>query len=119
VLIVVVSFLAESTVSSLAGTTALLLLCVFTVVNLAVLVLRKDEPHHDAFRAPTAAPVVAGLACLLLATPVARAREDWIQYQIAGALLGVGVLLWAVTAVINRRSRHQGTGFRDIEKLDG
>jgi amino acid transporter len=117
VLIVVVSRLAESTVSSLAGTTALLLLCVFTVVNLAVLVLRRDEPHADAFRAPTAAPVVAGLACLVLATPLARDREDWVQYQIAGALLAVGVVLWSVTAVINRRSRHQRTGFRDVEHL--
>ena len=117
-LIVVVSLLAESTVSSLAGTTALLLLCVFTVVNLAVLILRKDEPHADAFRTPTAAPVIAGLACLLLATPLARDRDDWIQYQIAGVLLGIGVALWALTAVVNRRTRHQRTGFRDIEKLD-
>ena len=34
-------------VSELGGTTALLLLCVFTVVNIAVLVLRKDKVEHQ------------------------------------------------------------------------
>ena len=40
-------------------------------------------------------------------TPLARDRDDWIQYQIAGVPPRVGVVLWAITAVINRRSRHQ------------
>jgi amino acid transporter len=34
-------------VPALGGTTALLLLCVFTVVNVAVLVLRKDKVGHE------------------------------------------------------------------------
>ena len=44
----------------LGGTTSLLLLCVFTIVNVAVLVLRRDPVDHKHFRAPTALPVVRG-----------------------------------------------------------
>jgi hypothetical protein len=36
---------------ALGGTTSLLLLCVFTIVNIAVLVLRKDPVEHDHFHA--------------------------------------------------------------------
>ena len=60
-------------VPALGGTTALLLLIVFTVVNVAVLVLRKDPVDADHFRTPTVLPVVGALACGFLATPVGRA----------------------------------------------
>ena len=40
------------TVTDLGGTTALLLLCVFTVVNIALLVLRRQPVDHEHFRAP-------------------------------------------------------------------
>jgi amino acid transporter len=102
VLILIVEQLAESTVTALAGTTGLLLLCVFAVVNVAVLVLRR-HPADGTFRAPTAAPVIAAVACLFLAGPWARDRDDWVQYQIAGGLLLLGVVLWAVTWVVNRQ----------------
>ena len=46
-----ITFVGE--VPALGGTTALLLLCVFTVVNVAVLVLRSDRVGHAHFRAPT------------------------------------------------------------------
>ncbi len=118
VLIVVVSQLAASSVSALAGTTGLLLLCVFTVVNVCVLVLRRDDPHRDAFRAPTWAPVVGGLACLVLIGPWARNREAWIQYRIAGAMLVLGLVLWLITWFINRRTRHERTGFGDVGHVD-
>ena len=39
-------------VEDLGDTTALLLLCVFAVVNVAVLVLRRDPVDHDHFRVP-------------------------------------------------------------------
>jgi basic amino acid/polyamine antiporter, APA family len=118
VLIIVVSQLAESSVSALAGTTGLLLLCVFAVVNITVLVLRRDEPHPDAFRAPTWSPVVGAVACLVLAGPWARDREAWVQYRIAGAMLALGLVLWVITWFINRQSRHQRTGFGDVGHLD-
>ena len=117
VLILVVSRLAESTVSSLAGTTALLLLVVFAVVNTAVLVLRRRDPETTGtFRAPSWTPVVGVVACLFLAGPWARDREMWVQYQIAGGMIAVGIVLWAITWFANR-----GSGRRnelDASKLD-
>ncbi|MFL6027283.1 MAG: APC family permease, partial [Friedmanniella sp.] len=89
-------------VPALGGTTALLLLCVFTVVNVAVLVLRKDRVDADHFRTPTVLPVIGALACAYLATPWAGRPTE--QYKIAGILLAIGVVLWGVTVQINRRT---------------
>ena len=87
-------------VPALGGTTALLLLCVFTVVNVAVLVLRRDPVGHAHFRTPTILPVVGALTCAFLVGPwTGRAS---VQYTIAGILLGIGVLLWGVTVLVNR-----------------
>jgi APA family basic amino acid/polyamine antiporter len=117
VLILVVEQLAESTVTALAGTTGLLLLCVFAVVNVSVLVLRR-EPPNGKFRAPTWAPVVAAVACLFLAGPWARDRDDWVQYQLAGGLLVLGVVLWAITWVLNKRAS-RSTDIDDTTGLSG
>jgi amino acid transporter len=120
VLIVVITFAAENDViAALSGTTALLLLCVFAVVNVACLVLRRPGAPRGAFRAPAGLPFVGAAACLFLAGPWARDREDWIQYQVAGGLLAVGVVLWVLTWLTNRGIRAKRTGFRDIEHLDG
>jgi amino acid transporter len=87
-------------VPALGGTTALLLLCVFTVVNVAVLVLRRDPVAHEHFRTPTFLPVVGGLACAFLAGP--WTGRDPVQYTIAAILIGIGVALWFVTILVNR-----------------
>ena len=117
-LIVVVTFLADtSVIGALSGTTALLLLCVFAVVNVACIVLRRDTTPRG-FVAPGWVPFAGAAACLYLAGPWARDREDWIQYQVAGGLLLLGVVLWAFTWLTNRAVRAQRTGFRDIEHLD-
>jgi amino acid transporter len=87
-------------VPALGGTTALLLLCVFTVVNVAVLVLRKDRVGHEHFRTPTLLPIVGALSCAFLAGP--WTGRNPVQYTIAGVLLGIGVLLWLVTVYVNR-----------------
>lgn len=93
-----ITFVGE--VPALGGTTALLLLCVFTVVNVAVLVLRKDAVGHEHFRTPTFLPILGALACAFLAGPwTGRAV---VQYRIAGILLGIGVVLWLVTVLFNR-----------------
>jgi len=102
-------------VPDLGGTTALLLLVVFAVVNVAVLVLRRDRVDADHFRTPTVLPVVGALACAYLATPFAGRPVE--QYRIAGVLLAIGVALWAVTVLVNRRT---GTTVRlDPEALAG
>ena len=87
-------------VPALGGTTALLLLCVFTVVNIAVLVLRRDRVGHAHFRTPTVLPVLGAIACAFLAGP--WTGRDPVQYRIAGILLGIGVALWIVTVLVNR-----------------
>src|SRR3712207_7666213 len=53
--------LFRSGVPALGGTTALLLLGVFTIVNVAVLVLRRDRVEHQHFRAPTFIPVIGAI----------------------------------------------------------
>jgi APA family basic amino acid/polyamine antiporter len=87
-------------VPALGGTTALLLLCVFTVVNVAVLVLRRDRVDHQHFRTPTILPILGAVFCAFLTGPwTGRAI---VQYHVAGVLLAIGVALWFVTIMINR-----------------
>jgi amino acid transporter len=87
-------------VPQLGGTTALLLLCVFTVVNIAVLVLRREKAGHKHFRTPTPLPIVGALSCAFLVGPwTGRSPE---QYRIAGVLLAIGLVLWVVTIFVNR-----------------
>ena len=118
-LIVAVTFLAESAViAALAGTPALLLLCVFAVVNVACLVLRRDPGPEGGFAVPAWMPLLGAAACLYFVGPWARDREDWVQYQVAGGMLAVGVVLWAFTWLTNRGVRAKRTGFRDIEHLE-
>ena len=93
-----ITFVGE--VPALAGTTALLLLCVFTVVNVAVLVLRKDAVSHEHFRTPTFLPVLGAVSCAFFAGP--WTGRDPVQYLIAGILIAIGVVLWFVTVAINR-----------------
>ena len=93
-----ITFVGE--VPALGGTTALLLLCVFTVVNIAVLVLRKDTVGHQHFRTPTFLPVVGAISCAFLAGP--WTGRDPVQYKIAGVLIAIGVVLWFVTVMVNR-----------------
>ncbi|WP_395400674.1 APC family permease [Arthrobacter sp. UC242_113] len=91
-------------VANLSGTTAFLLLCVFTVVNVACTVLRgkRDHTREVFFTSPGPLPIVAALLCAFLAGP--WVGRDAVQYQIAGGLMGIGVVLWLVTWLINRRT---------------
>jgi amino acid transporter len=101
----------------LGGTTALLLLAVFTVVNICCLVLRKDPQPHKHFRAPTALPIIGALACAYLVGPwTGRATQ---QYKVAGILLAIGVVLWALTWLINRALYGRKTYMKNPEALEG
>ncbi|MBA2949895.1 APC family permease [Streptomyces himalayensis] len=103
--IVFVSLLAIGLVSTgeiegLGDTTAFLLLCVFAVVNVAVLVLRRDRVEHKHFRTPTALPVLGALTAVVLASPLAdRAADVYIR---AGVLLAIGIALWVVNKLVLR-----------------
>jgi basic amino acid/polyamine antiporter, APA family len=90
-------------VALLGGTTSLLLLAVFAVVNCTVLVLRRDPVEHKHFRAPTALPVIGAIACAYLVLPISGRPLE--QYQIAGVLLAIGVVLWAATYFTGGRNK--------------
>ncbi|NNV09614.1 APC family permease, partial [Geobacillus sp. MMMUD3] len=115
-IIAVTTILPESVTASLGGTTSLLLLAVFAVVNVAVLILRRQTVDHKHFRTPTVLPWIGVFTCAFLVGPWAR-LDDLIQYQIAIALIGIGVVLWAVTWLWNRSVRGSSTRFRHPEEL--
>jgi amino acid transporter len=81
-------------ITELGGTTALLLLAVFTVVNIAVLVLRRDKVEQKHFRAPTWSPYAGIVLCGFLATPLSGRPLQ--QFALAGILLAVGAVLWLI-----------------------
>ena len=97
-------------VSQLSGTTSLLLLGVFAVVNVACLILRRDPP--GSFKSPGWTPAIAAVACLFLIGP--WVDRDPLQYKIAASLLGIGVVLWGITYFIHRPDRPQ---FENIDEL--
>ncbi len=109
--------MSSDSISLLGGTTALLLLAVFTLVNICVLVLRKDVIGRDHFVTPTVLPVVGALACAFFVTPFTG--RDTTQYVIAGWLLSGGVVLWGLTWIANRAVKGKKTYLRDPEQYLG
>ncbi|HEY5935583.1 MAG TPA: amino acid permease, partial [Kofleriaceae bacterium] len=97
--LIAMGLIASGTASELAATTVLLLLVVFTIVNVAVLVLRKKPVDHPHFKTPTWAPILGGLTTLVMATPLAD-RPPRV-YAVAGILLGVGAALWGINRLIS------------------
>lgn len=77
----------------LASMTVFLLLGVFIMVNVAVLVLRREDVEHDHFRAPTVIPVIGAVVSLAL---MIFETEGRIVVR-ALFLLGVGAILFVVT----------------------
>jgi APA family basic amino acid/polyamine antiporter len=116
-LIIYVSYASGSAVETLGGTTALLLLGVFTVVNAAVLVLRKDRVEGRHFVAPTVIPIIGVIACAFFVGPWTDRDTD--QYEVAGWLLAVGVVLWVITWFANRAIRARRTFMREPSDLGG
>ncbi|MGX6747995.1 APC family permease [Streptomyces xantholiticus] len=110
VTLLAVGLVSTGEIAGLGDTTAFLLLCVFTVVNVAVLVLRKDRVEHRHFRTPTILPVIGAATALTLASPLAdRAADVYIR---AGVLIGIGIVLWGVNKLV-MKLRHEemaGTG---------
>ena len=111
-LIVVVRLQAEnSVVAALSGTTALLLLAVFSVVNVAVLVLRREPGRRGRLQG---AHGRAGARCRRLPLPArpvgaAGGRHDPVQDR-RRACSPLGVVLWVVTCFVNRATGTTSTG---------
>jgi APA family basic amino acid/polyamine antiporter len=99
---------AWSGVRTLGGTTALLLLCVFALVNVAVLVLRRHKVEHKHYRAPTLCPVLGMVSCIYLALPFAGRESS--QYVVAGVLLLLGLVLFAINHFLSRDDRVGAAG---------
>jgi amino acid transporter len=95
---VAIVLVVTADISLLGGTTALLLLAVFTIVNVAVLVLRRDHVDHPHFRAPTWAPYAGIVLSGFLATPLSGRPLQ--QFVVAGILLAVGAVLWVVNRIV-------------------
>lgn len=92
--LIAVGLVSALDIENLGGTTSLLLLVVFAIVNVAVLVLRKDKVEHKHFRAPTIVPVLGAVSCTFFASPVTG--RDPAEYAYAGILLAIGLLFWAI-----------------------
>ncbi|HET6831409.1 MAG TPA: APC family permease [Solirubrobacterales bacterium] len=98
---------ATGDLATLADTTVLLLLCAFTAVNVAVLVLRRDEVDHDHFRAPSWAPILGAIVCVVLI--IDNDAEIFLR---AGILLVLGAALWAVARAGGHRPDRAAFGKR-------
>ncbi|GAA0217525.1 APC family permease [Saccharothrix mutabilis subsp. mutabilis] len=106
---VAIILVSTADIAKLGGTTALLLLVVFTIVNIAVLVLRKEEVEHKHFRAPTWVPVLGAITCAYLASPLSGRPAD--DYKIALYLLAAGLVLWLINRFVHGKVEF------DAEKL--
>jgi len=96
--VIAMILVTSANISLLGGTTALLLLGVFTIVNIAVLVLRRDRVEHPHFRAPSWTPYLGIVLCGFLATPLSGRPLQ--QFVVAGILLVVGAVLWVVNRLV-------------------
>ncbi|BBY19463.1 APC family permease [Mycolicibacterium litorale] len=95
-------FASSSAISVLGGTTSLLLLGVFAVVNIAVLRLRRDvQATGGHFKTPTVLPWIGFAASLYLVLPFSGRPAQ--QYSVALILVVIGIVLFFVTMLINRK----------------
>ncbi|AKS32394.1 APC family permease [Mycolicibacterium goodii] len=110
------AFANSSAIAVLGGTTSLLLLAVFAMVNIAVLVLRRDvrEPGTH-FKTPTVLPVIGFITSAYLVLPLSGRPVQ--QYILAGILIAIGIVLFGVNTLINRRIGITGAGTIDPTHL--
>jgi amino acid transporter len=112
----VTAFANSKAIAVLGGTTALLLLTVFAMVNVAVLVLRRDVQEAGGhFKTPTVLPVIGFLASLYLVTPLSGRPAQ--QYVLALILVAIGIVLFFITMLINRQLGIRDAGIRDPRRL--
>jgi len=95
-LVVVVALMLAGDIGQLAAATVLLLLTVFTIVNIALFRLqRRPSEPHGGFEVPSFVPILGALVCLtLLVNRVATG--DWRAPALAGAILLLILALFAV-----------------------
>jgi amino acid transporter len=85
-------------VGALANTTVLLLLVSFTLVNVSVLILRRDPVGHRHFKVASWIPVLGALTCLALMT---QFTAD--IYLRAAVLVTLGLVLCGINFLVSRQ----------------
>ncbi len=90
----------DDALSTLSSTTVVLLLSAFVVVNVSVLVLRRDPVDHEHFKTPTALPIlgIAVSASLLIYTAITNLPV----FGLAALLIGVGIVLYVINVFAKR-----------------
>jgi basic amino acid/polyamine antiporter, APA family len=86
--------------AALADTTVALLVVVFAIVNVTVLVLRRDPVEHRHFRVPWPAPLLGIGVSVALLTEIDP--EVWLR---AAGLLALGAALAVLNALVIRWQR--------------
>jgi basic amino acid/polyamine antiporter, APA family len=94
---------ATGDLGSLADTTVALLVVVFGIVNVCVLVLRRESVEHEHFVVPSIVPVIGVAISIALLTQIEAAT-----YARAGILVAIGVALWIVNWLVLRWQRAAG-----------
>jgi basic amino acid/polyamine antiporter, APA family len=97
--IIAIALVTTAETETLADTTVVLLLAVFIMVNISVLVLRRDRVEHDHFKAPSALPIIGVIVCLALLT-----QQEAAIYARAGILLAIGIVLWGINRFVSPRA---------------
>jgi len=100
VILPIAIFLALSgTLQFLAGTTATLLLGMFFLVNLSLIITKRQEPRNSGFQVPVVVPALALIFNLIL---VAFASPE--SHILALIFTGIGMLLIWLRHVLSKRS---------------
>lgn len=97
VAVILLALVTSGDVGDLADTTVVLLLLVFTVVNVAVLMLKRDRVDHNHFSAPSFIPVIAIAVIVVLLF-----QQEADIFLRAGILLVAGVVLYFVNYFTKR-----------------
>ncbi|MDP9189477.1 MAG: APC family permease [Actinomycetota bacterium] len=93
---------ATGDLADLASTTVLLLLAVFIVVNISVLVLKKDTVDHDHFSVPTIVPIIGALGAAVILT-----QPDAETYTRAGLIMLLGIIVFIPSYLLTRRENQR------------
>jgi APA family basic amino acid/polyamine antiporter len=93
-----VALVITGDVGELANTTVLLLLVSFTLVNIAVLILRREPVGHRHFSVPSWVPALGAVTCLALMTQFKAGI-----YVRAVILVAIGLALCGINFLVSRR----------------
>lgn len=109
VAIVLLILVTTGDLGDLANTTVLLLLLVFAVVNVAVLVLKRDRVGHRHFRAPSFIPILAlvaigGLLIKFVQDAFGEGEGGGVMLRVV-ILLIAGAFLYLVNNFFKNRAR--------------